>query len=110
MSREVGVLNKRRSEYENLYETYVIKYKLDPVDVLFKLMRSRNQAIKIQAAKAVLEYRFPKQAAVAVAVESASQLVMSWGEQSDEQPAELMDLERDDSVIQTIEKPNEIPL
>lgn len=110
MARQVGILNKRRTEYEELYETMCLKHNVNPIEVAIKLCKSRNQAIKIQAVRTVLEYRFPKQAAVAVAVESAGQLVMSWGETVDEQPLELMDLGRDDSLIKVIEKPNEIPL
>ena len=92
MSKPVGTPNKKTAEFVSLYETLALKHG-DPVLVLFKLMKSRTQSIKLQAAKELLSYRYPKQATATLELETAQQLVMTWEQTIDQAPKQIEDLD-----------------
>jgi hypothetical protein len=78
MSRTPGSRGKHTHEFAERYEALIQKTGADPLIVLFKLLKSRNQPIKLQAAKELLQYRYPKLASAQIAVEAAGQMLMDW--------------------------------
>ena len=78
MSRTQLSRGKFTHEFATRYEELIQKTGADPLMVLFKLMKSRTQSIKLQAAKELLQYRFPKLASAQLQVEQAAQMVMTW--------------------------------
>lgn len=65
MARPKGSKNKRSIDFEQRYDKYLAKYG-DPIETLFKLT-NRNQPakIKLQAAVALLPYKYSKKGAEA---------------------------------------------
>jgi len=78
MGRPAGASNKRTKEFVSLYETLVIETKVNPVEVLFKLCKSKNVNVRRQAASDLLPYRYPKQAAEAPEIEAQNEFLFSW--------------------------------
>ncbi len=89
--RTEGAVGFKTLEFAQRYDQLSRKYK-DPVEVLFKLMNSRKQAITVQAASVLLSYRYPKQAVAKLEVERAGQIVMQWEQTLDQPPAEPIDI------------------
>lgn len=100
-----GTKSKHSIEFATRYEQLIHKTGADPLIVLFKLLKSRKQLIKLAAAKELLQYRFPKLASATLAVEQASQMVMSWDDTpvldkpSDEEIANLSAITGESEVI-----------
>ena len=92
MGRLVGSASTSTIEFRNEYDKRIAKYG-DPIEVLFKMLKSRKQSVKFAAAKELLTYRFPKQASIQAQVEQAGQLVMSWDETIDLPPENVIELE-----------------
>lgn len=93
MTRPVGSKNVGNNEFAIQYEQLVYEEKVDPVRVLFKLLKSRTNSIKIQAAGHLLRYRFPTQKAATLELEAAGQIVMSWEQTVDVDPPALEHLQ-----------------
>jgi hypothetical protein len=83
MPRQSGTSNKITIEYQMVYDQMVKKYG-DPVEVLFRLLKSRKQGIRIQAASTLVSYKYPKLAAAAIGIEGPGQLSLSWNEDTSE--------------------------
>ena len=81
MSR-AGVANLRTIEFIREYDAMLLKYP-DPMETLFRLLKSRKQNIKLQAATQLLQYRYPKLAAVKLDGEGPSQMSLGWDEDPD---------------------------
>lgn len=92
MGRLIGQSTASTQEFRQLYDKRLAKYG-DPIDVLFSMLKSRKQTIRLNAAKELLSYRFPKQASIQAQVEQAGQLVLSWDETIDLPPKEIIELE-----------------
>jgi len=92
MGRLVGSASTSTIEFRQEYDKRIAKYG-DPIDVLFQMLKSRKVAIKFQAAKELLSYRFPKQASIQQQVEQAGQLVLSWDDTIDIPPKDIIELE-----------------
>jgi hypothetical protein len=75
-------------EFATRYEELVHREGADPLVVMFKLLKSRKHGIKFQAARELLQYRFPKLASAQVAVEQAGQMIMSWETPLEDKPSE----------------------
>lgn len=97
MARPVGSVNKGSEEYARKYETLVEQYG-DPMIVLFKLTRSRTQSIKLQAARELMQYRYPKLAAAQVEAQAAAQMVMMWEDTLEIGPPDLSELQHPDII------------
>ena len=91
MPRAIGDKNKGANEYSRLYEQMIVEEGINPVRVLFKLMKSRVQTVRLQAAATALKYRFPTQAAAKLEVEQARQMIMSWDESIIDQPPAMLE-------------------
>ena len=78
MPRAIGDKNKGANEFSRLYEQMVVEENVNPVRVLFKLMKSRVQTVRLAAASQALKYRFPTVTAAKLEVEQAKQMVMTW--------------------------------
>lgn len=78
MPRAIGDKNKGANEFSRLYEQMIIVENVDPVRVIFKLMKSRVQTVRLAAAQTALKYRFPTVTAAKLEVEQAKQMVMTW--------------------------------
>ena len=78
MARVAGSRAKHSIEFSTRYEELINKTGSDPLVVLFTLLKCRTKAIKLAAAKELLQYRFPKLASATLAVEQAAQMVMTW--------------------------------
>jgi len=76
MARPLGSKNLSSMEFKELFETMVSETGLHPVRVLFKLLRSRKAELKLQAAKALLPYRYAVQKTVHV--DAPTQMVLGW--------------------------------
>ncbi len=89
MPSRAGSPNQTARDFAELYEHMIQETGTNPVVVLFKLMRARSNAIKLQAAKELLQYRYPKQASVVVQPEAAAQMVLLWDDHPElEQPSD----------------------
>ncbi len=93
-----GAINKSTHEYRERYETLLIKHG-DPLEVLFKLMKCRKKSIQVQAASALISYRYPKIAVAQIETETATQLTMLWETSNDMPPVQPIELERVEKVI-----------
>jgi hypothetical protein len=100
MPRAIGDKNKGANEYSRLYEQMVIEENVNPVRVLFKLMKSRVQTVRLQAAATALKYRFPTQAAAKLEVEQAKQMIMTWDEVIEHDPPALVQLDGSEPLDQ----------
>ena len=63
--RPAGSKNVRTLEFIVLYDQLIAKLNIDPVEVLFRLCRSRDPNIRSRAATALVNKRFPQQLAIA---------------------------------------------
>lgn len=90
--RPAGTPNHRTLEFIKHYDDLLIRNK-DPVEVLFKLLNSRKQSIKVQSASILIGYRFPKLVAQKIEVEGASQIAMSWDTPDETEPPPVLSLE-----------------
>lgn len=88
--RTTGSLGKKTLEYVQAYDRLSAQYG-DPLVVLFKLTKSRKQAIRFQAAKELISYRYPKQIAAKMELEAAGQIIMQWEDTIETPPASLPD-------------------
>lgn len=77
MPRGAGTKNLRTVEFIAKFEALSKKYD-DPVEVLFRMLKSRKQSIKLQAAKELLPYRYPKLAAAHITSEQPTQMSLGW--------------------------------
>ncbi len=93
-----GAISKHTLEYKQRYETMLLKYG-DPLEVLFKLMKSRKKSVQLQAASVLISYRFPKIAVAQLETETATQLTMLWETSNDMPPVQPIELERVEKVI-----------
>ncbi len=84
--RTEGSKNLRTLEFIQHYDQLATRY-TDPVEILFKLLRSRKQTIKLQAASILVGYRYPKLMAQKIEIEAAGQMVLGWHEPK---PGELI--------------------
>ncbi len=91
MARTKGSVGKKTLDYVQSYDVLSLKY-TNPLEVLFKLLSSRKQNIRLQAAKELVSYRYPKQAVAHLELEAQGQLVLAWEESIDIKPRELLDL------------------
>ncbi len=98
MGSRAGVANLRTIEFIRAYDRMLERYP-DPLEVCFRLLKSRKQTIQIQAATQLLQYRYPKLAAVKVESEQPAQLSMSW----DDGGGTVIDAKPADDVIAEIE-------
>lgn len=90
--RKPGSANKRTLEFFQQYDALVKKYG-DPIEAAFKLKNSRKHSIKLGAISLLLQYRYPKLAAVAIVDDTADQLTLSWGEPESLEAPDLSDLQ-----------------
>ena len=97
MARTLGAAGTTTIEFRQKFDSLVDKHG-DPVEVLFRLLKSRKQSIKIQAATNLLQYRYPKLAAAALAVDGPNQLSLSW-----DNDAVTIDAKPTDETMQAIE-------
>lgn len=92
--RPLGAANLRTMEFIKAYNELLAKYP-DPLEVCFRLLKSRKQTIQIQAATQLLQYRYPKLAAVKLEGERPAQMKLGWDEDPDTidapPPKELID-------------------
>lgn len=94
MARLIGQSTASTQEFRQLYDKQLAKKGgRDPIVVLFDLLKSRKQGIKLNAAKELLSYRFPKQASIQATVEQAGQLLLSWDEVIDLPPEHILELD-----------------
>lgn len=100
MSRIQGSKNKGKTDFARQYETLVLEEGVNPLRVLFKLCKSRTQSIRLQAAKEVISYRYPKQATATLELEAAGQMVMSWEETRDLPPPVPIDITPDPEQLE----------
>ncbi len=91
MSRVTGVSKIKTIEYVIEYNRLCKLYG-DPLEVLFKMLNSRKQMIKLAAARELISYRYPKQAIIKAEVEHAEQLIMSWDETLDLPPGSPIEI------------------
>ncbi len=75
--RKLGAANLRTMEFIKAYNELLVKYP-DPLEVCFRLLKSRKQTIQIQAATQLLQYRYPKLAAVKLEGEQPKQMMLGW--------------------------------
>ncbi len=80
--RTTGSVNKTTTLFNEQYDK-LCRTIVDPVVVLFKLCRSRDQSIKHRAAATLISKRFPSQLAIKGASESQGELTFTW---SDSEP------------------------
>lgn len=99
MARTVGSTNRRSLEFISKFDNMCLVHK-DPVEVLFRLLKSRKQSVQIQAARELMQYRYPKLAAAHLQVEGPNQLSLGWD--LDHESLQL-DIKPNDSVIAEIE-------
>ena len=94
MGRQIGQLNTATIQFVEEYDRLLATGKYEsPVEILFKLTKSRTQSMRYQAASKLLEYRYPKSVREAtITPGEQGELRLSWGECSDEQP-EPIDVE-----------------
>ena len=78
LPRKKGSTNKRTMEFIEAYEGLKDRYNIDPVEVLFKLCKSRNPSIRKQAASELLPYRYPKQASIQLEPDTVEQFEFVW--------------------------------
>lgn len=78
MGRKVGSTNKRTMEFIAEYDALKASYGVDPIEVLFKLCKSRNPSIRKQAASELLPYRYPKQASIQLTPDTVEQFEFVW--------------------------------
>jgi len=83
MARTKGAVAKRTIEFAQLYDELVAKTGVNPVEVLFKLCKSRDKSIRRQAAADLMPYRYAKQAAVQVSNEPQTEFSFSWDMDTD---------------------------
>jgi predicted ATPase len=69
---------KHSVQFATRYEELIQKTGSDPLVVLFKLLKCRTRSIQLQAAKELLQYRFPKLASAQLQIEEAGQMIMTW--------------------------------
>ena len=74
--RPLGSKTQCSPEYKELFEHLVSETGLHPVRVLFKLLRARKHEIKLQAARALLPYRYAVQRHIEV--DAPTQLILGW--------------------------------
>lgn len=78
MARTKGSKNIGTIEYVQLYESLVEEYGC-PVKAMFKIINGRYKTEhKINAAKTVLPYRFPKLTAESIATAEQGELRLVW--------------------------------
>jgi len=99
VARKHGSLNKKTLEYCQIYDQHIMNGDDNPVDVLFKLLKNRKASIKLQAARELLSYRYPKQAVAKLEIEQAGQIVMNWEQSIEQPPAEPIDITPEPKVI-----------
>ncbi len=80
MARGFGTKGKHTIEFATRYEELIQRTGSDPLVVLFKLLKSRKKSIQVQAAKELLQYRYPKLASAQLQVEQSAQMIMTWEE------------------------------
>lgn len=100
MPRSSGATNLRTLEFIQQFEELKKKHG-DPVECLFRLMKSRKQTIQIQAASKLMEYRYPKLAAAHITTDQPTQLSLGWEESGFTIEAEALPDER---VVKQIEE------
>ena len=84
--RTTGSVNKSTLAFAQAYDALVEKLGVDPVEVLFKLCRSKDLSIRVRAARALIGKRFPQQLAIRP-VEAQSELDFTWSDSdSDSDP------------------------
>jgi len=76
MARPHGSLGIATREFKQLYEQLVIETGLDPVRVLWKILRSRRAELRLQAANALLKYRFTQPRTVEL--DAPTQMLLGW--------------------------------
>lgn len=86
MPSRLGSKNVSSLEYKELFETLCMETGLHPVRVLFTLLRNRQPMIRLQAARAILPYRFAVQKTVHV--DAPTQMVLGWEGDDDVDDAE----------------------
>ncbi len=91
MARTSGSVGASTIEFNQLHDSYIKKYG-NPVEVLFKMMQSRKQQIKLQAAGKLLDRRYPKEALANMDLGEQGQLTLTWEPTTDEKPTELIDI------------------
>lgn len=77
--RTTGSVNKSTLAFCQAYDALVEKLNIDPVEVLFRLCRSRDLSIRVRAARALIGKRFPQQLAIRP-VEAQSELDFTWSD------------------------------
>ena len=86
-----GVATIKTIEYVTEYNR-LSKIHADPLEVLFRMLKSRKLPIRLAAATTLVSYRFPKQAIIKAEVEHAEQLIMSWDATLDLPPGSPIDM------------------
>jgi hypothetical protein len=80
MARTTGSKNKSTLEYVQLYDALVLQYGC-PVTVLFKIANGRfDKKLKIQAASALIPYRFAKRSAEPEETGVQGELTLVWAD------------------------------
>ena len=103
MPRTAGSTNHRTLEFIQHYDRLLKKYE-DPVEVCFKLLKSRKQGFKLQAASILMAYRYPKMVAQKIEVEEVGQLELSWlGAEPKPESLEIPDLKIIDAALVNVD-------
>ena len=97
MGRKLGSVNKRNLEYDQVYRKTVEKYGC-PVECVGRLMKSRKQNIRLEAAKTLISYKYAKLASIQMQVQEAQQITLDWGEPESIQAPDLDDLQIPDII------------
>ena len=86
MARPAGSKNKFTFEFQTKFEKAVRKYKIDPVNFMFQIMAGKEQtdtwntSQRLEAAKTLVSYRYPKLRSIEHQVSEQTQLTISWAD------------------------------
>lgn len=102
--KQVGTANRKTLEFIQEFDRLKQQHNVDPVEVLFRLLKSRKQSIKIQAARELMTYRYPKLAAAHIQVDGPEQIEMRWQQDSEDGATGLViDAAPSDEIVKEIE-------
>lgn len=82
-----GALSKNTLEFQRAYTELIETLNVDPLVVMFKLLKSRDLSVRFQAAKELLPYRYPKQASIQVQTDTPTQISFVWEDEQTQAPA-----------------------